>query len=77
MNLFEILTMVLGAAMSVLGWFARQLFGDVKDLSKTISALKENLPKEYVLKDDFSKFRTELFDVLHRIENKLDGKVDK
>ena len=77
MNLFEILTLVLGAAMSVLGWFARQLFGDVKDLSKTISALKENLPKEYVLKDDFSKFRTELFDVLHRIENKLDGKVDK
>mgnify|MGYP000311613480 FL=1 len=77
MNLFEILTMVLGAAMSVLGWFARQLFGDVKDLSKTISILKESLPKEYVLKDDFSKFRTELFDVLHRIENKLDGKVDK
>lgn len=77
MNLFEILTLVLGAAMSVLGWFARQLFGDVKDLSKTISALKENLPKEYVLKDDFSNFRTELFDVLHRIENKLDGKVDK
>ena len=77
MNLFEILTLVLGAAMSVLGWFARQLFGDVKDLSKTISILKESLPKEYVLKDDFSKFRTELFDVLHRIENKLDGKVDK
>lgn len=77
MNLFEILTMAMGVAMSVLGWFARQLYGDVKDLSKTISALKESLPKEYVLKDDFGKFKIELFDLLHRIENKLDGKVDK
>lgn len=77
MNTFEILVGVLGVGMSILGWLARQLYGDVKELSKTISGLKEALPKEYVLKGDFTAFRTDLFEVLHRIENKLDTKVDK
>lgn len=77
MNPYEIITYIMGVAMTALGWFARQLWQDVKDLSTVVSNLKESLPKEYVLKDDFANFRTELFDLLHRIENKLDSKQDK
>lgn len=77
MNPYEVITYIMGVAMTALGWFARQLWQDVKDLSTVVSNLKESLPKEYVLKDDFVAFRTDLFDLLHRIENKLDSKQDK
>jgi len=77
MNPYEILTMALGVGMSALGWFARQLWGDVKGLTSIVSQLKESLPKEYVMKDDFIAFKSDLFELLHRIENKLDGKQDK
>jgi hypothetical protein len=39
--------------------------------------LREELPTRYVSKDDFSDRWNEVLKSLHRIENKLDAKVDK
>lgn len=77
MSSFEILNIVLGAGLTVLGWFARELWSAVKELRLDLIALKSNLSEQYVRKDDFREFRRELLGVLQRIEDKLDHKVDK
>lgn len=73
----SIIDIVGGGVLAVVGWFARELWAAVKGLQKDISKLREELPKTYVAKDDFSDFRRELMTVLTRIETKLDGKADK
>ena len=77
MTSFEILNIVLGGGLTVLGWFARELWSAVKELRLDLIALKANLSDQYVRKDDFREFRRELLIVLQRIEDKLDHKVDK
>lgn len=71
------LNWILGAISAVLGWFSRELWSAVKELKTDLAKLREELPKEYLMKDDFLQFKSELFGALTRIESKLDGKQDK
>lgn len=66
-----------GAALAVMGWFARELWGAVKELRADLSKLREELARDYITKDDFKDAVKELRDLLVRIENKLDLKADK
>ena len=61
----------------VLGWFCRELWTAVQELKTDLAKLREELPTRYVSKDDFSDRWNEVLKSLHRIENKLDAKVDK
>lgn len=66
-----------GGALTVMGWFARELWGAVKELRTDLSKLREELAGKYVSKDDFKDAMREIRDALQRIENKLDQKQDK
>jgi hypothetical protein len=66
-----------GAALSALGWFARELWGAVSELRRDITSIKVEMPKEYVLKIDLDKRMTHIEDMFQRIYDKLDGKADK
>lgn len=66
-----------GASLAVMGWFARELWGAVKELRTDLSRLREELARDYITKDDFKDAMREIRDALQRIENKLDHKVDK
>jgi len=66
-----------GAALSALGWFARELWGAVSELRRDIMSIKVEMPKEYVLKIDLDKRMTHIEDMFQRIYDKLDGKADK
>lgn len=66
-----------GTALAVIGWFARELWGAVKELRGDLSRLREELARDYLTKDDFKDAVRELRDLLVRIENKLDQKADK
>lgn len=66
-----------GTALAVMGWFARELWGAVKELRTDLSKLREELARDYITKDDFKDAVKELRDLLVRIENKLDLKADK
>ncbi len=77
MSVFEILSIVAAAASSILGWFAREMWSAVKELKQDLAKLREEIPKSYVSKDDFSERFREVVELLHRIENKLDSKQDK
>jgi antirestriction protein len=69
----------LGAAigMAVIGWFARELWAAVKDLKSDLSKLREDLPKEYVAKDDYRQDIRELKEIMNKVFDRLENKVDK
>ena len=77
MELQHVIDVILGIAMSVVGWFARELWSAVKELKADLSKLREDLPKTYVGRDDYREDMRDIKDMLGKIFDKLDNKQDK
>jgi hypothetical protein len=77
MDLQAIFNVGLGTIMALLGWFAHEVWSAVKELKADLSGLREDLPKAYVMKEDYRRDIYEIKDMLSRIFDKLDGKADK
>jgi len=77
MNYQELINIAAGLALSVMGWFARQLWDAVKALQRDLSALREEIAKDYTRRDDFKDFATEIRQMFREISDKLDKKADK
>ena len=73
----HLINALIGGGFAILGWFARELWGAVKELRADLAALREDLPKEYVAKDDYREDIREIKAMLAKIFEKLDAKVDK
>ena len=73
----HLINMFLGIGMTVVGWFARELWGAVKELKADLAALREDLPKAYVAKDDYREDIREIKLLLAKIFEKLENKADK
>ena len=67
----------LSIAFGVLGWFAREMWAAVKELKADLAKLREELPKSYVIREDYRVDIRELKEMLNRIFEKLDHKQDK
>ena len=67
----------LATTCAVTGWFARELWSAVKELKADLGRLSVELPKTYVTRDDYRSDLKEIRDLLGRIFDKLDGKVDR
>ena len=76
-DLQTILNWVGGTALTVMGWFARQLWDAVNKLKEDLADLKTEIAKEYVPKQDFNSFTSEIRMMFQRISDKLDEKADK
>jgi hypothetical protein len=46
----QFINLFFGVGLTVMGWFARELWAAVKDLKTDLAKLRENLPKEYLQK---------------------------
>lgn len=77
LNLFEVIVGLLSVGMAVFGWFARELWGMVKELKDDVAKLRESIPEKYVAKIEYKEDLQEVKQFLVRIETKLDGKADK
>ena len=73
----HLINMFLGIAMTVVGWFARELWAAVKELKTDLAKLREDLPKEYVLRDDYRDDIRGIKEMLAKIFDKLENKADK
>ena len=73
----QIINVIIGVVLSVLGWFARQLWDAVQDLKKDVKQIEVDLPTHYVRKEDLDVRLDRLEAVLNRIFEKLDHKADK
>ena len=77
MDTQSILNMVCIAAIGAGGWFAREIWGAVKELRKDLHDIEIDLPKSYVSKFDMDKRMDHIEVMFQRIYDKLDGKADK
>ncbi len=77
MDAQNLVDLSLAVALTVLGWFAREMWTAVKELKSDLSHLREQLPKEYVLKDDLEKALDRIDAKLDKIFDRLDAKADK
>jgi hypothetical protein len=77
MEMQNFINLLGGAALSVLGWFARQLWDAMKELRADLHVLEVNLPENYVKRSDLDKRMERIEDMFQRIYDKLDSKADK
>ena len=66
-----------GVAIAAGGWFARELWGAVKELRRDLHDIETELPKTYVMKVDLDRRMEHIEQMFQRIYDKLDGKADK
>jgi len=71
------LNWVYGGAMTLLGWFGRMLWEADKELRQDLTKLREDLPHTYVSKDDYREDLRDIKQMLEKIFDRLEGKVDK
>ena len=64
-------------AIAIGGWFAREVWGAVKELRSDLHQLEVDLPKTYVSKFDMDKRMDHIENMFQRIYDKLDEKADK
>ena len=77
MNSQDLINLAFGAAASVLGWFARELWAAVKELKADLAKLREELPRTYVVRDDYKDDIREIKEMLTKLFDRIDGKADK
>ena len=63
----ELLNIAFSAAGLILGWFLRELWSAVKELKADLAKLREELPKEYVSKDDYRQDVKELKEMISKL----------
>ena len=77
MDTQSIMNLVSVAAIGSGGWFAREIWGAVKELRKDLHEIEVDLPKSYVSKFDMDKRMDHIETMFQRIYDKLDEKADK
>lgn len=77
MDYQAILNIILGIALSVGGWFMRQVWDAVKTLKDDIQKIEVDLPTHYVRKDDMEARFDRIEALLDKLFDKLNTKMDK
>ena len=68
---------IFNAVVSIAGFLAVFVFNNVTKQIQRLEDKINELPKEYVAKNDYRSDITEIKDILKQIFNKLDSKADK
>lgn len=68
---------ILGICCSVLGWFARQMWGAVQELKVDINSLRLLVSDEYIKYNRLQDALKPVMDSLQEIKQTLSGKADK
>lgn len=73
----SLLEMGIWIVVAAIGWFMRELWGAVKTLQKDIHDVEVMLPSQYVQKNEFNDALKRIEDMLGKIFDKLENKMDK
>jgi len=69
----QTINLILSSCMAVAGWFARELWTAVQELKNDLS----KLPTIYVARQDYKDDMREVKEMLGKIFDRLENKVDK
>lgn len=73
----NIINLIGGSLLAVIGWFARQIWESVQTLKNDIQKIEVDLPTNYARKVDIDARFDRLENILDKIFDKLDEKADK
>ena len=73
-NIIDVGLLIVSGAI---GWFAREVFTSVNELKEDLAKMREDLPKTYVLRDDYRADIRDIKEMVGKIFDKLDNKADK
>lgn len=77
MDTQSLLNILFGAGLSVIGWFARQLWDATQSLKHDLSHLELSVAENYVKKVDINNRFDKMEAMLEKLYDKLDHKADK
>lgn len=77
MDIQVLINIAVVTGIGLIAWLGRELWNAVKELRKDITAIEVALPTHYVRRDEFRSGVQELKEMLVKISDKLDAKVDK
>lgn len=77
MDYQTLFNIILGVVMTIIGWFGRSVWEASIELRADLSRLREDIPRTYVSREDYRADIREVKEMLTRIFDKLDSKVDK
>ena len=73
----SIFNLVSGALLVGVGWWCREIWDSVKALKDDVKKIEVDMPTSYVRKTEIEYRLDKIDQVLERIFDKLDSKVDK
>jgi len=73
----SLLEIGLWVIVGTMGWFLRELWHTVKELRSNVHQVEVSLPSNYVRRDEHNDALKRIEEMLGKIFDKLDGKVDK
>lgn len=71
------INMIGGAVLTAIGWWCREIWDSIKVLKEDIKKIEVELPTHYVQKVEINTRLDKIDNVLERIFDRLDNKVDK
>lgn len=77
MDYKDIILVILGAGLTCVGWFARQVWAAVQELKNDLNTLKVEVGTNYVRYDRLKDIMEPIMDALTEIKETLKGKADK
>jgi hypothetical protein len=77
MDYQALLNIILGIALSVSGWFMRQMWDAVQKLKDDLKNIEVDLPTHYVRKDEMAARFDRIEELLDKLYERLENKVDK
>lgn len=75
--LFGIWSILMTIIMAGIGWLVNRIFKMLDDLRAEDALIRGDITNNYVRRDDYMRFQTQIIEFLRRIEDKLDKKQDK
>jgi hypothetical protein len=72
-----IVNIILGALVSIVGWFAKEIWSSLKVLDMDINRVRQEMPVNYVLRETYRDDIKEIKEMLRLIFDRLEHKVDK
>jgi hypothetical protein len=72
-----IINIGLGVILTIVGWFARQIWETVQRLQRDLHEVEVSLPTHYVQKSDYTETMKRIEIMFERIFDKLEQKADR
>lgn len=73
----ELVNLAIVTAFGMVGWWSKTIWAAVQELKADLAKLREEIPKEYIPKNEFHEGIRELKNLLVSLHNKVDMKMDK